>query len=140
MGLYIPILIVVLSNTVYHICAKKTPADLNSFASLSITYAVGAVVSLVLYFVTQKQPNILAEYRKLNWTSFVLGIAIVGLEAGFIIMYRSGWDVSAGQLIASALLAIVLIFVGFFLFKESITPTKIAGIAICLFGLFLINK
>ena len=37
-----PILLVIGSNTVYNICAKSTPAEANSFVSLSITYLVGA--------------------------------------------------------------------------------------------------
>lgn len=45
MNMYLPVLIVVLSNTFYNICTKSTPEDLNPFASLSITYLVGAVIS-----------------------------------------------------------------------------------------------
>ena len=40
-----PILIVVGANTFYHICAKSTPENANAFASLAITYGVGAVLS-----------------------------------------------------------------------------------------------
>ena len=140
MNIYIPIIIVVLANTFYHVCTKSTPADINPFAALSITYLVGALTSLGMFFITQKSANLLAEYRHLNWTSFVLGIAIVGLEAGFIYMYKVGWNVSTGQLVASALLAIVLIFVGWLIYHEVITAEKLIGIVICLVGLYFINK
>ena len=40
-----PILIVVGANTFYHICAKSTPENANAFASLAITYGVGAAFS-----------------------------------------------------------------------------------------------
>lgn len=93
-----------------------------------------------LYFATQKNPNLLAEYHHLNWSSFVLGVSIVGLETGFILMYKAGWEVSTGQLVASALLAIVLIFVGYFLYKEAMTAQKIIGVVVCMAGLYLINK
>lgn len=139
MNPYVPILIVVLANTVYQICAKATPPGVNSFTSLSVTYAVGSAVSLALYFMTQKDANLLAEYRQLNWSSFVLGIVVVGLEGGFILMYRAGWSVSTGQLVQSAFLAAVLLFVGFFLYQEPITARKLIGIAVCLAGLYLVN-
>lgn len=140
MQMYLPILIVVAANTIYQICAKSTPAAINTFASLSITYLVGAAASVGLYFLTQKEPNLLAEYQHLNWSSFALGLAIVGLEAGFILMYKVGWSVSTGQIVQSAFLAIVLLVVGRLLYNEPITLQKLAGVAVCLVGLYLLNK
>lgn len=140
MKMYIPVIIVVLSNTIYQICAKSTPAGINTFASLSVTYAVGAVTSVVLYFLTQKDANLISEYHQLNWSCFVLGIVIVGLEAGFILMYKMGWSVSTAQIVSSAFLAVVLIVVGRLLYNEAVTAQKIIGIIICLAGLYLINK
>ncbi|MCQ2437377.1 MAG: EamA family transporter [Clostridia bacterium] len=140
MNRYLPILIVVISNTLYHICAKSVPEGLNTFASLTVTYLIAAMLSLAFFFVSQRNGNLLAEYRQLNWASFALGLAIIGLEAGFIMMYKVGWNISVGQLIASALLAIVLIFVGYLAYHEAITPTKLIGAAVCLVGLYLLNK
>lgn len=140
MNLYIPVLIVVLSNTIYHICSKSTPEGINTFASLTITYVVGAIVSLALYFITKKDGNLLVEYRQLNWASFGLGVAIVGLEAGFLLMYKAGWSVSTAQIVTSAVLAIVLIIVGYAMFHEAITWQKVVGVLVCLAGLYLINQ
>ena len=55
-----PILLVVLSNTVYQICAKGVPSEMNPFASLVITYLVGAAVSFVLFLVLGGRGSILA--------------------------------------------------------------------------------
>ncbi|MBE6752840.1 MAG: hypothetical protein E7559_00550 [Ruminococcaceae bacterium] len=138
--IYIPVIVVVLSNTLYHISAKSAPAEINPFASLSVTYLVGAVASLLMYFVTRTEGSLFDEYHHLNWSSFVLGIAIVGLEAGFLYMYRMGWEISTGQIVTSAVLAAVLIVVGWLFYHEALTLTKVAGIAVCLVGLYLINK
>jgi drug/metabolite transporter (DMT)-like permease len=86
-----------------------------------------------------KGSTIRQELMNLNWSSFVLGIAIVGLEAGFLFAYRAGWKVSIAQLVASSILAIALIFIGLFLFKENITLRHIIGIIVCLAGLAIIN-
>ena len=140
MNMYIPLAIVVLSNTIYHICSKSTPSGLNMFISLSVTYAVAAVATIVLYFLTQKGGNITAELKSLHWSSFGLGLAVVGLEAGYMLMYKSGWTVSTAQVVQGAFLAVVLAVVGYFMFNEAITPTKIAGIVVCLAGLYLLNR
>ena len=131
--------LLVLSNAVYQICAKSVPEDLNPFASLTITYLVGAAASTILYFVLKTDGSLMKEYGKLNWAPFVLGIVIVGLEAGWIYAYKAGWQVSMGFIVQSAFLAVVLLFIGYFLYHESLTWNKLIGVAICLTGLVFIN-
>lgn len=140
LALYWPILLAVFSDIFYQICAKSTPASLNPFASLTITYLVGAAVSTVIFFFTSGGGNLLAEWKAINWSTFVLGLAIVGLEAGAIYMYKVGWAVNTGYIVKAILLAIALIAVGYFLYKESFSMNKALGIVACLVGLYLINK
>ena len=134
-----PIALVVISNVVYQICAKSVPEGMNPFASLTVTYLVGAVASAILYFVLRHDGNLIREYQKLNWAPVVLGIVIVGLEAGWIYAYKAGWQVSTGFIVQSAILAVVLIFVGFLLYHEALTWKKLVGVGICLVGLIFIN-
>lgn len=79
-----PIALVIFSNVIYQICAKSVPKEINPFASLTVTYIVGAIASAALYFILGKNGNLVKEYSKLNWAPFVLGIVIVGLETGWI--------------------------------------------------------
>ena len=134
-----PMALLVLSNTVYQICAKSVPDGIDPMASLIVSYLVGAAASAVLYFVLNKDANLIRECGKLNWAPFVLGIVIVGLEAGWIYAYKAGWQVSVGFVVQSAFLAVTLILVGYFLYHEALTWNKLAGAAICLIGLVVIN-
>ena len=134
-----PIALVVLSNVIYQICAKSTPRDIDPLASLTVTYAVGAIASAILYYVTNKSGHLLREYSHLNWSPFVLGIVIVGLEVGWIYAYKAGWQVSTGFIVQSAVLAAVLLLTGHFLYREALTWNKLVGVAICLIGLVFIN-
>lgn len=135
-----PIALVVVSNTVYQICAKSVPAELDPFAALTVTYLIGAAASAVLYFALNMGGNLLHEIAGVNWSSIVLGIVIVGLETGCIFAYKAGWPVSSMQIAQSAILAVMLILVGFFLYKEEISASKLLGIAICLVGLYFVNR
>ena len=134
-----PIGLVVLSNVIYQICSKSVPDKMNPFASLTVTYLVGAVLSFVMFYALERNGHIVEEYKKLNWAPFVLGLVIVGLEVGFIYAYKAGWPVSTAQTVQGAMLSVILIFVGFVLYKEPITWNKIVGILICLGGMALIN-
>ena len=134
-----PIGLVVISNVVYQICAKSVPQGINPLASLTITYLVGAVASAILYFILNRGGNLFQEYGKLNWAPIVMGIVIVGLEAGWIYAYKAGWQVSVGFTVQSAFLAVALVFVGFLLYKEALTWNKLVGVGVCLAGLVVIN-
>ncbi len=135
-----PLALIIVSNTVYQICAKGIPPQMNTYSSMTVTYFVATVFSLAAFLVSSKGGNIIREFSGANWATVVLGIVITGLEVGFIFAYKSGWKVSSLSTVSNGLLAIVMIFVGFFLYHEKIEPTKIAGIILCLAGLFLINK
>ena len=138
--MYLPIALIVLSNIFYNICSKSTPKDLDPFASLTVTYLVGAAVSAAMFFIFNRGGNLLSEYKHLNWSAWVLGVSIVGLEAGSIYMYKLGWNISTGHLVHSSILVICLFFIGILFYKEQITLTKVVGIVICMIGLFFVNR
>ncbi|MBE6758496.1 MAG: hypothetical protein E7554_00205 [Ruminococcaceae bacterium] len=135
-----PVLIVVAANTLYNISAKSTPEEINSFASLAISYVVAAVCSLILYFVTAENRNIFAEIGKTNWSTLALGAAIVGLEFGYICIYRAGWKVSVASLVANISLACVLLIVGLLMYKEVLSLRQAVGMGLCAVGMILMVK
>ena len=137
---YLPLLMVVCSSTIYHIGAKSVSTKLNTFASLTVAYLIGAVLTVIIYYATSPTKSLVQEFSHLNWATVVMGLAIVGLEAGNILMYKAGWNISVGSLINNITVSIILLFVGILLYKEKITPTQIAGIVLCLAGLVLVNR
>lgn len=135
-----PILVVVSANVFYNIIAKSTPNAVQPFASLVITYFTAAIVSFILFFLASEDKNITNEIQKANWTSVAFGLALVALEFGYIYVYRVGWKISIGSLVANISLAFVLLLVGIIVFKESISLRQIFGMVMCIGGLFLISK
>ena len=134
-----PITLVVFSNVIYQICAKSMPEGIHPFASLTVTYLTGAVVSGIFYYALSPQANLLKEYGRLNWAPFALGISIIGLEGGWLYAYKAGWQVNTGFIVQSAFVSVVLLFVGYFLYREALTWNKLLGVAVCLLGLVIIN-
>lgn len=135
-----PIALVICSNTVYQICAKSVPREMNPFASLTVTYLIAAVASGALFFSTVADDSLWKECAKANWASIVLGLVIIGLEAGWICAYKAGWPVSTGFIVQSAALSGVLLLVGFLLYHEPLTQSKILGVILCLIGLVFLNR
>ncbi|MBQ7760351.1 MAG: EamA family transporter [Acidaminococcaceae bacterium] len=135
-----PVLVVVGANTIYNISTKSTPTDINAFASLAVSYLIAAVSSVVLFLLTSDGKSLMTELAKTNWSTYALGIAIIGLEFGYICIYRAGWKISVASLVSNISLACVLLLVGLFVYKEVITLKQFIGMGICALGLMLIAK
>lgn len=135
-----PVALIVASNVLYQVCAKGVPEGMDPFAALSVTYGVGAAVSLVFYFLMNRDGTLLREYGQINWAPVVLGLVIVGLEVGYIFAYKAGWPVSTVATVQSAFLAIALLALGALVYHEPVTRDKVLGVVICLVGLGFLNR
>jgi len=136
---YLSLLIAVASGIMYHITQKSINHEVNPLISLLITYAVAFGVTLVIYQFDGNKPSMTTEFQNLNWASFALGIAIVGLELGILLAYRSGWDISKLSLFNNLLVALILIPVGLAVFKEHANLKTFVGILVSLTGLYIIK-
>jgi len=134
------IVIIVISNILYNICQKSTPEGVNPFSSLLVTYLTASIISVIAFLLFYADKNIVQSFEELNWTSIALGISIVGLEFGYLMAYRSGWNISEGSLVANIILALMLIPVGMLFYKEGFALSKTLGVMFCLIGLLLLNK
>lgn len=134
-----PVVLAVLGSTMYQICAKETAEDIQPFASLAITYSVATLLSAVLFFLLGGQANIILEFQKTNWTSWALGLTILFMELSYIFMYRVGWKISMASLVSNICGSVLLLFIGIFLYGDSLSPIQMGGILICIVGLILVN-
>jgi multidrug transporter EmrE-like cation transporter len=125
----------------YHLVLKLTPAGVNPLVSLMATYALVTVCFGAVLLATQGgHLEWRAEVRHLNWTAIALAVAIVGLDLGFLYLYRSGFEVSLGALVTQSAAALVLLAIGVAFFKEQLTIQNAVGLVFCLAGLWLVNR
>lgn len=136
---YVSITLAILSSALYHFSAKSTPANINFAIALVVTYAVALVITLATAFFFPAPNGILAELKQLNWASFLLAIAIVGIEFGFLMVYRSGWNLGIAAVLVNVVASLLLLPVAIFLFKDKISWINMLGIFVCLAGLVMLN-
>ena len=115
------------------------PSDVNPFGALMVTYLVATIISAIIFLYMVGPSNVVGEISKINWVSVILALAIVGLEVGYVFVYRAGWTISTASVVANIGLACVLIVLGYFLYRENVSINQIVGIVVCMFGLVLIN-
>lgn len=133
-----PIALVVGVNVFYHITTKSTPEGVNAFASLTITYLVGAAFSAAAFYLMGNS-DFIGELGKTNWTAWALGAIIVGLEFGTICVYRAGWKISVASLVMNIALACVLLAVGLLVYHETVSLRQGLGVLVCLAGIYLVG-
>jgi drug/metabolite transporter (DMT)-like permease len=136
---YFSISLAIASSALYHFSAKSTPANVNFPISLIVTYAVAIVVTVLVAFFFPAKNGLAVELKQLNWASFLLAIAIVGIEFGFLLVYRSGWNLGIAAVLVNVVASLILVPVAIFLFKDKLTWVNILGILVCLVGLVMLN-
>ncbi|HEX7972955.1 MAG TPA: hypothetical protein VF498_00980 [Anaerolineales bacterium] len=136
---YFSISLTILSAILYQLLQKLTPSGANPVLAILVSYLVAIGVCLVVLALFPPGPPLGAALRQLNWVSFALAFAIVGLEVGYLLAYRSGWYIGITSLFVNTVGAILLVPVAVIAFKEKLSPTNLLGIFICIIGLILLN-
>jgi uncharacterized membrane protein len=130
----------ILCTVGYHLVLKVTPAGVNPLLSLLVTYSLVTLLFGVILFLTPGGFEWRQELRQLNWTALALAVVIVGLDLGFLFLYRSGFQVSLGALVTQSAAALALLAIGVAVFREKLTAASAAGLVLCLVGLWLVNR
>jgi drug/metabolite transporter (DMT)-like permease len=136
---YFPIAFIVLANVLYDISAKQFPEQINAQAGMAFYYVIAAVISLALFFITSKNKNFIKELKKINKATFTLALGCTGLDFGYVLAFRAGWDISFASLVCNILCAVALIFVGVIFYREVINKKHVLGISLCMTGFILIT-
>lgn len=136
---YFSITLAIASSALYHFVAKSTPTNVNFPVSLLVTYAVAFIVTLIGFFFFPVKSGLAFELKRLNWASFLLAIAIVGIEFGFLLVYRSGWNLGIAAVLVNVVASLILVPVAIYLFKDKLNWVNIVGILVCLVGLVMLN-
>lgn len=136
---YFSITLAICSSALYHFTAKSTPSNVNYTVSLLVTYGVAFIVVLFTFVFFPLRNGIAFELKQLNWASIGLAIAIVGIEFGFLLTYRSGWNLGIAAVLVNVVASLILVPVAIYVFKDKISWVNIMGILVCLVGLVMLN-
>src|SRR5690242_2188768 len=135
---YFSIILAICSSALYHFTAKSTPANVNFTVSLLVTYGVAFIVTLFTFSFFPAHNGVTTELKKLNWASIGLAVAVVGIEFGFLLCYRAGWNLGIAAVLTNVVASLILLPVAIFIFKDKISWVNIVGIFVCLAGLVML--
>ena len=116
----------------------RSESDLLRYAALSFKDAL-VICLLIVPFYPGDSP-MTSSFKYLNWGSFAVGVAIIGIELGVFLAYRVGWKISLVATIANAMAALLLVGVGLLFFREHLSGKNVFGVGMCIAGLMLIMQ
>jgi len=137
---YLPVILMIIGTTTYHIAQKSVPGSINPVFSLVINYltALAGTFLLIPLYPTRTAGS--WSLRSVNWASAAVGISIVGVELAVLLAYRSGWRVSLLSVIGNSASALLLVGIGLAFFHEHLSLRNVSGVILCLIGLALISQ
>lgn len=136
---YIAIFMTIGANILYHISQKNISQKLNPMVSLTVTYLMALIISVIVTFSTGGFRAFKTEIKEINWACITLGIAALLLELGYLLVYRTGWNIGTAAIISTIVVTIALVPIGMILYKEAISVKNIIGIIVSLLGVYLIS-
>lgn len=135
---FLPVLIVVAGNVTYDISSKSIPDGLNVYAGITITYSILAISNFLVFKILNPASSIITEWAQVNWAIVLLALASIGLESGYVFLYRVGWNISIGGMVCNILLAISMLVIGPLLFNETVSLRQFLGVLLCIVGLIIV--
>jgi drug/metabolite transporter (DMT)-like permease len=136
---YASVSLAVLSSVLYHVFQKATSPAVNPAIGLMVTYSVAFALSGLLLLIYPLKSGLADALKQVNWASIALALSILGLELGFLLAYRVGWDISVAAIAVTAAAGLALLPTGALLFRERPTALNLAGVIVCIVGLIMIN-
>lgn len=133
---YGSLLLVVVANVGYHLSSRSIPAQGNQFLGVGFAYIIAFLVCMICVILFKK-PILKEDLKQTSKRYLFFGLFVPGLEAGFILMYHHGWQVSQGALVADILTSAILATIGILYFGDRLGIRSIVGIILCFIGVIL---
>ncbi len=130
----------VISVLLFHVFQKSISGTANPIISVIVTYCTAIIISLIILVIFPPKGGITESFKEVNWASFALGFAIIGIEMGYLLAYRFGLSISLGAIIPPVVVTMVLMFVEFICFKKPIRIINCAGLFFCTIGMIFVNR
>jgi drug/metabolite transporter (DMT)-like permease len=132
------IALVIASQVTYQLAVKAIPSESHPFGVLIIVYRLAMVACIVLSPLAGR-PLVFADFRRLlSWPTYLLALAVVGIEIGYLLAYRSGWKFGATFAVTSVATVSMLALLGIVWFGELIDGKRVLGLVLALAGGWLV--
>jgi len=137
---FVPLAVLVLSTLAYQVSQLSISAGLHLVLSSVCVFVWALLGALVAAALCSGRWTIAGAFEHLSAAHFVSGISVVGIVVGNLLCYRMGWEINSLPVFSYGVVCVLLVPVGYCLYRESLTLVRIVGILVTLAGLYLLSK
>jgi drug/metabolite transporter (DMT)-like permease len=130
---------IVVGLILYHIALKTMPRTLPPVALIAGAYAIGTIILFTYQVATRTVKVSTLNWRFFVWTS-LLAAGLCLIELGYAYAYQNGLPISTGNVVALALVSLILFPLGLIVFRETFSLLKMLGLFLALGGLYLLSR
>ena len=137
---YWPMAFTIVGGVLYHFAQKSVPKQVNPFAAIIVAYLFGIICCALALRLDATPVRETFTWHSLHWTMAAMGLGAALIEVGFLLVYRAGGNLNAVSVVMNISVALLLMPLGVFVFRERLSSQQVIGIACCLLGLFLLTR
>jgi drug/metabolite transporter (DMT)-like permease len=130
----------IVGQIVYQISQRSVPADASPLTVLAVAYFAAAVLCVVLAWPLGALASGVNLRSAVAWPTWLIAIAIVAIEAGYLTAYRSGWSLGTAFITASTVTAFALALIGWVSLGHTPSARQLAGLACSCLGVWLLSS
>jgi hypothetical protein len=134
---YWPLMLMVATYVGYQVMLKLPTAGVNALAFQTFAYFAAFVIAAGVWVTNRDLGSNKLPLRDMG-IAIVFGAIVVALEFGYISAYRLGWPVNLTGTMVNVITAMVMIPIGFALFREGLSLINAAGLVLCCVGLAML--
>jgi drug/metabolite transporter (DMT)-like permease len=134
------LLIAAIGNTTYHIGQKTLSSIANPMILLMAVYGFAFLLSVIAFPFFKSTTTTTELSHIFSWPVIAIAVGAFLIEIGFLLAYRTGGSLQFSGAIVNGIAALTLVPIAIFLFHESLSLPRIAGILLTVSGLALIVR
>jgi drug/metabolite transporter (DMT)-like permease len=124
----------------YHVAQKWVAKAAHPILSVMAMYVIAFVACIPLLWFFPLEKSISKSLADFNLPIVLAGLAIVGIEVGFLLTYRYGASLATTAVISSSLVALTLFAIGTLAMHEPFSWTKALGGLLAIVGVALLTR
>lgn len=80
------------------------------------------------------------SFKSAFFPAALLGLAVICVELGFLLVYRSGWNIGVASTFSNVAATAVLLPISAVFLQDKLEAINIFGVVLCLLGLFFVSR
>jgi drug/metabolite transporter (DMT)-like permease len=131
-----PLVVVIVSAVAYHLAQRAAGhAAASPWPMLAVAYGLAFLVAATLAILSPHSAD-----RGARTAGLWIGLAMLGIEAGFFFVYKAGWPLATASVIGNVSVTLILATIGIVMFGDHLSAARAGGIALAVAGAVLIAR